>query len=206
ALGFTLDYAASAAGLSAAIRRDLLGDRWTLLRVTPLREGGLILAKYAAAQCRGWWPVMVMIGLRAGLAAVWFVMLLIAGSLSPIAILTPILVIGFLIVEPVARLRSFSALGTYVSAQVTGGLGGHLLMAAYLGAFWFAQSIVLLSLILITAPFIFFLALSADPTLSLLWLVYIPLIAVMSTALALTIRAWALRATVRSVKSYHERS
>lgn len=205
ALSPVSDYAVASAGLSAAIHRDLISDRWLLLRVTPLRESGLILAKYAAAQCRGWRSVMIMVGLRAALGGIWLVVLMITGNASLIAVITPIVVTGFVIAEPIERLRGFSALGTYVSSWGSSTTGGHLLLLVYLSGFWLAQLILLLSVILITAPLVFLLMLSADPALSLLWLIYISLIAIMSIGFALTVRAWALRATVRSIVGHYER-
>jgi hypothetical protein len=205
ALGMVLDYAAGTAGLGAAIYRDLIGERWSLLRVTPLHEGGVILAKYAAAQCRGWRSAMIMVGLRASFGVIWFAALVIAGMPSLIALMTPILVTGFVLEEPIKRLRSASALGMYVSARVSGGLGGHLMLLAYLSAFWLAQLILLLSATLIAGPFALLLLLGLDGVFSVFWMFYIPLIAVISIGFASIIRAWALRATMRALAHHDER-
>jgi len=194
--GLALDYTSASAGLPA-FGHELVSGRWQLLRLTPLREASIILAKHAAAQLRVWRLVMLMIGLRGGLLLIWVIALLIAGD-SPMLIALAFTIISIsAALEPIARLRGYSALGVYVSARVISGMGGQLLLWLYLSAFWFIQIVLLVALISLIGPFALLMMLSRDASWTAIWMVFVPATAVVFIGLALTVRAWALRATAR---------
>lgn len=202
--GAALDYTSATAGLGG-ISRELVSGRWTLLRVTPLREGGIILAKHAVAQMRGWRPVMLIIGLRAGLIVCWAVTLIGSGEASPVSALALIVIVVSAAAEPIARLRGFAALGLYVSARVANGIGGQLMLLGYLGLFWFIQLVFLVALVIFIGPMAVVMTLGLDRTFTVIWMIFVPMAAAAFSGLALTVRAWALRATVRCLMRYDDR-
>lgn len=58
-----LDFASLLSGVNS-INGEILAGRWDLLRLTALREEGIVSAKHAAAQVRGWRMLAVTISVR----------------------------------------------------------------------------------------------------------------------------------------------
>ncbi|MBC7811459.1 MAG: hypothetical protein H7175_09935, partial [Burkholderiales bacterium] len=134
-----------------AIGGEVSAGRWDLLRLTSLREDGIVEAKHALAQLRAWRITLVVVGLRLGLVIILalhgFVLLPLFGNGGDIfgysdfgtgVVLYTTLAIFFAvyIFEPLWRMRTQTALGmmvsTYTRSVVYAALGSLGMMIAVL--------------------------------------------------------------------------
>jgi hypothetical protein len=200
--GLLLDIAAVNAGLHGHVRA-LLEGRHDLLRLTGQPQSAFVRAHHAAAQLRVWPVVLLLVGFRAGtlvcsgvavivwLAAVetlrdelWSLFFILAalaswGVLAALALL-----------EPFWRVRAATAVGMWVSSVSTDGISVNLLAIAALFAFWIAQGVVVIALLLVGT----FMFMPSGFVAGMLW----PLLGISFSALGiwgyfLVTQAWALR-------------
>jgi len=162
-----LDFASTLSAVSS-ISGEIVAGRWDLLRLTALREEGIVNAKHAAAQVRAWRVMAVTVSSRLSIILLGafvfpFVPLIMLGdssffsglgetfmrdpfgTLFAFAILITTLIIY--VVEPYWRMRAMTALGMVISSYV---LNAPLAMLASLGAIfavWLAQAVILAMLV-----------------------------------------------------------
>lgn len=154
--GALLDLLALRAALPA-ISGEVRARRWELLRLTPLRESGIVSAKHAAAQLRVWRALALVVGLRAATAALFLINVfglssVVAGAppalrdelaAAPLTIGAAAAFGAVYLFEPLWRVRTMTALGMVISAHVlesalsTLAAGGALLLV------WLAQALIL---------------------------------------------------------------
>jgi hypothetical protein len=132
-----LDFVAIMAAVRS-VNADRTTQRWDLVRLTPLGRRDIIIAKHTIAQMRCWWFATIVTGLRLAAA------LLLALQFGALAIGTPprtaladwldgltiqpitqvtdlgltLALLTFFLLDPLLRLRMFTALGLAVSARV----------------------------------------------------------------------------------------
>jgi hypothetical protein len=169
--GGLLDFRAVQAALNS-IDSEANPAWWDLLRLTMLREDGIMRAKHASAQMRVWRLTMMIVGLRVG--SVLTLALHILGmwafqgenpfyewmpySLSErpleFVVMASLLILIFAltatayVIEPLWRLRALSALGLSISAFTRGGVFAVLIGLMAVFAVWITQLMVLAALLI----------------------------------------------------------
>ncbi len=153
-----LDFIAMMAAVRS-VNADRDRRRWDLVRLTPLGRRDIITAKHTVAQMRCWWFTITLTSLR---VAAILLFLLQFGALAtgmpprtafarwlddlPVNTLDHLLelallllALGFFVVDPLLRLRLFSALGLAISARVRSASLAVLAGLASLAALWLMQ-------------------------------------------------------------------
>lgn len=155
-----LDFVAMMAAVRG-VNADRGHRRWDLVRLTPLGRRDIITAKHIVAQVRCWWFTTMLTGLR--LAAVLLLVIqfgaLATGSPPRTALatwlddlpaqpLTHITDLGlalalmtFFLLDPLLRMRLFTALGLAISARVRSESLAVIAGLAAMGALWLMQII-----------------------------------------------------------------
>lgn len=175
-----LDFSSMLAALSA-ISGEKLAGRWDLLRLTALREEGIVNAKHAVAQVQAWRAMAVTVSTRVatiilGLIIFPFLPLFLLGddgffsSLRDSLIQEPfgtlfgfaviVLTLTVYIIEPYWRMKAMTALGMVISSYI---LNTPLATLAGIGAIfavWLVQ-------IVIAAMLVFGLGFLISPTIFL---------------------------------------
>lgn len=213
--GALLDMLAVRAALPV-ISGEVRARRWELLRLTPLRESGIVSAKHAAAQLRVWRALALVVGLRAATAALFLINVfglsyVVAGSppflrdelaAAPLIIGAVAAFGAVYLFEPLWRVRTMTALGMVISAHVlesalsTLAAGGALLLV------WLAQALILgallTSLWVALMPVMLF---GADVlTASAALLGFSVIIAVAMFGFHLVVTRWGLRRVYRRIR------
>lgn len=157
--GVLLDLFALRAGLGS-ISSEVTARRWELLRLTPLRESGIIFGKHAAAQIRAWRGLSLLTGLRVGAAAIFLLNVVglpfVLPGMSPftqndagfILFVAAISAVSLpvYILEPLWRVRAMTALGMVISSFVLHVPLSTLAALAVALAVWLLQLLVLFAL------------------------------------------------------------
>jgi hypothetical protein len=229
ALSLGLDYAALQASMSS-FQREFVSGRWALLRVTPMREGHIILAKHAASQVRNWRLAMWIVGMRLGAVLVaLFAALTEIGNLMvedvenaqrianlpqvPWAVWVAFTAVATLILllvavaEPLSRSAAMSSVGLAISASDHGGtLAVMLAAAAIFGMFVLQMSCALGYLVVLLFSGAIFLFSTPGPFYVISsWLILFVAIYLMLNLAALTIiRGFGLRHTARRLARREE--
>lgn len=175
-----LDFASTFSGLKS-INSEVSAGRWDLLRLTALREEGIVNAKHAAAQVRAWRMMAVTVSIRGvsiilGLFIFAIVPLLVLrdGSFftgvgqtllreplgTLLAFITLVLTLVVYVVEPYWRIKAMTALGMVVSSYVLNTPLATLAGVGAIFAVWLAQ-------IIIVAMLVFGLGFLLSPTIFL---------------------------------------
>jgi hypothetical protein len=157
-----LDFASMLSGLSS-INGEILAGRWDLLRLTALREEGIVNAKYAAAQVRAWRMLAVTVSIRVatiilGLFIFLFLPLIMLGDgsfftgLSETLVLEPfamlfafvalVLTLAVYVVEPYWRMKALTALGLVISSYVLNTPLATLASVGAIFAVWLTQAVI----------------------------------------------------------------
>lgn len=215
--GVALDFNSVQASLNT-ISGEMAAGRWDLLRLTALREEGIVNAKYAAAQLRGWRLMTIVVSARVSVLTIFLLFILILpyfiygynsflrgffdsliyDPLSTlIGLATFVLTCLVFVLEPLWRMKTMTALGMAVSAQV---LNPALATLAGIGsvlAVWLAQTVIAASLgagMALFSPIVFFPFASGSAVIASL---FVLLACVVTSATILgfyhLLQSWALR-------------
>lgn len=135
---FILDFSSTLAALGS-INSEILEGRWDLLRLTALREEGIVNAKHAAAQVRAWRAMAVIVGARVsiiilGLFIFPVVPLIMLGDTgffdtlgesffhepfgTLFAFASLMLTLAVYLVEPYWRMKAMTSLGMVISSYI----------------------------------------------------------------------------------------
>jgi hypothetical protein len=175
-----LDFGSTLAALSS-INSEILGGRWDLLRLTALREEGIVNAKHAAAQVRAWRVMAVTVSSRVatillGLLIFPLAPLFLLGDSSffsglgesfirePFSAIlgfaTLVLTLMIYVVEPYWRMKAMTALGMVISSYILNTPLATLAGVGAIFAVWLAQvsifAILVFGLGFLLSPTIFF--------------------------------------------------
>ncbi len=175
-----LDFASLLSGVNS-INGEISAGRWDLLRLTALREDGIVNAKHAAAQVRGWRMLAVTVSIRIatiilGLFIFSFLPLIMLGDgsfftgLSETLVLEPfamlfafaalVLTLAVYVIEPYWRMKAMTALGLVISSYVLNTPLATLASVGAIFATWLAQTVI-------AAMLVFGLGFLLSPTLFL---------------------------------------
>lgn len=121
-IGIVLDFMCMSASVDS-INSDVASGRWDLLRLTALNEQGILTAKHAVSQLRCWRTVLVMFGLRLGVAIITLIFLVLP-YLNNVSVdgyfFVTLFIVGLMlavyVLEPFWRARALTAVGIFVSS------------------------------------------------------------------------------------------
>lgn len=145
-----VDFYAMTLGINS-INGEITKGRWDLLRLTGLRVGHLILAKHLVVQLKVWLKMVTVMAIR--LASVILVSVSIffdirlegeyfVGTLISVAF--TVLAGVVIVLEPIFRMRAFTALSVMVSASTGGGVASPLAGIGVIFGMWIVQGLILL--------------------------------------------------------------
>lgn len=181
-----LDFASTLAAANS-INGEILAGRWDLLRLTALREEGIVNAKHAVAQVRAWRMLAVTVSARMatvilGLFVFSLVPLFLLGDVSffsglgeslirePLGMLFGFAILSLTlivyVIEPYWRMKAMTALGLVISSYVLNAPLGVLASVGVIFAVWLAQVVIAVMLVFglgfLLAPTIFLFSSSAS--------------------------------------------